>query len=180
MADISEDGIRFLQELYHRCGGDPAGTFSMFEIGQSLGLEREKAGVVGEELIGWGLVEVRSLSGGVAIAQSGIERARQLSGESTNPDDRRIRLGADPVLDEAGRNAVDRLVSRLKSEVDDIGLGFDRLSEIMADLKSIEAQLSSPRPKTALVKEGCRSMIEVLNAAGAAQQSRALKDLLGE
>ncbi len=180
MADISEDGIRFLQELYNRCSGDPAGTFSMFEIGQAIGLEREQAGAVGEELIGWELVEVRTLSGGVAIAESGIERARQLSGESTKPDDRRIRLGADPVLDEAGRNAVDRLVSRLKSEIDDLGLGFDRLSEIMADLKSIEAQLSSPRPKTALVKEGCRSMIEVLNAAGAAQQSRALKDLLGE
>jgi len=180
MGDISENGIRFLLELYKRCGGNPAVTFSMFEIGQDLGLEREKSGAVGEELIGWGLVEVRTLSGGVAIAESGIERARQLSGEIASPDDRRIRLGADPVLDEAGRNAVDRLVSRLKSNIEDLGLGFDRLSEIMADLKSIEAQLSSPRPKTALVKEGFRSMIEVLNAAGAAQQSRELRDLLGE
>lgn len=180
MGDISDDGIRFLQELYNRCGGDLSSTFSMFEIGQALGLEREKAGAVGEELIGWGLVEVRTLSGGVAIAENGIEKALQLRGQSAGQDDRRIRLGAEPVLEEAGRNAVDRLVSRLKSDIDDLGLGFDRLSEIMADLKSIEAQLSSPRPKTALVREGFRSMIEVLNAAGATQQSRALKDLLGE
>ncbi len=180
MGDISEEAILFLQELYRRCGEDPAGTCSMFEIGQALGLEREKAGAIGEELIGSGLVEVRTLSGGVAIAEIGIEKARQLSGPIAGRDDRRIQLGADAVLDEAGRDAVDRVVSRLKSDIDDLGLGFDRLSEIMADLKSIEAQLFSPRPKTAIVREGFRSMLEVLNAAGAAQQSRALKDLLGE
>lgn len=180
MGDISEEATLFLQELYRRYDGNPAGTFSMFEIGQTLGLEREKAGAVGEELIGWGLVEVRTLSGGVAIAESGIEKVRQLSGQSTGQDDHRIRLGADPVLELAGRDAVDCVLSRLKANIGDLSLGFERLSEIMADLKSIEAQLSSPRPKTAIVREGFRSMLEVLEAAGAAQQFRALKELLDE
>ena len=180
MGEISEVGIQFLQELYNRCGGDPAGTFSMFDIGLAVGLEREKAGAVGEELIGWGLVEVRTLSGGVSIAESGIKKVRQLSAGPPGPDGRAVQLGTDPVLEEAGRDAVDRIVTRLKSDIGDLGLGFERLAEVMADIKSIDAQLSSPRPKTAIVREGLRSMLDILKETGAAQQSRAVKDLLGQ
>ena len=180
MMDFSEEAIQFLQELYRQCGGDPTGTFSMFDIGEAVGLDKDRAGAVGEELIGRGLVEVRTLSGGVALAESGIEKARELSGESSEEKGRRPQLGTGPVLDESGLAGGDRVVSRLKSGIDDLGFGFEGLAEMMADLKSIDAQLASPRPKTAVIRECFGSILELLQGAGAADQAREVKQLLGE
>ena len=180
MDDISEDGMLFLQELYRQCTGDAGATFSMFDIGQAVDMDRDKAGTVAEELIGWGYVEVRTLSGGVAIADSGVEKARRLTGEDAESAKSGVQLGAGPLLDAAGAEAAERAVSRLKSGIEALGLGFEPVSEMIADLKSIEAQLSSPRPKTPVVRECFRSILAVLQAAGAAEQSREIKILLGE
>ena len=76
--------------------------------------------------------------------------------------------------------AVDGAAARIKSRIDDLGIGFDGLSELMADLKTIGAQLSSPRPKTAVIRECLRSVIGVLDAGNGAEESRRLQHPLGE
>jgi hypothetical protein len=178
MVDLSEDSKRLLTELFTRTGGDNAATESMFDVGEAAGLDREHAGAAAEELIGWELVEVRTLSGGIAIAEDGVAEANRIMGGGERAEPGAFRLGDDPVLDEGGKAEVDRIVSRLKREAEAFGLGFDRLVEMIADLKTIDAQLTSPRPKTAVVRESFRSILAILDGAG--QSGTDIRQILGE
>ena len=178
MVDLSEDSKRLLTELFTRTGGDNTVTDSMYDVGEAAGLGRERSATAAEELIGWELVEVRTLSGGIAIAENGISEANRIIGGGKSAESGAFRLGDDPVLDDGGKAAVDRIVSRLKVEAESFGLGFDRLAEMIADLKTIDAQLTSPRPKTAVVKESFRSLLAVLDGAG--QSGADIRQILGE
>jgi hypothetical protein len=180
MTDLNENQRRYLAELFTRTGGDTGATVSMFDLGEAIGLDRDEAGSTGEELIGWGLVEVRTLSGGIAISESGVEEVQRMGSAGQEADASGFRLGAAPVIDEAGAKAVDRIVSGIKSRAESLGLGFDRLAEMVADLKTIDVQLASPRPKTAVVREAFRSILAVLEKADAGPESEEIRRLLGQ
>lgn len=180
MTDLSENGSLLFAELFTRTGGDTTATVSMFDLGKAVGLNRDEAGAAGEELIGWDLVEVRTLSGGIAISNSGVDEANKIGIGGTTADGTGFQLGTEPVLDDAGTQAVDRLISRIKTRAESAGLGFERLAEMVADLKSIDAQLTSPRPKTALVKEGFRSILAILETTDAGRECEEIRQLLGQ
>ena len=76
--DIKENLPLFLVELYHRTLGDGSVKVSMFDIGESLGLDRKLTLRTAEELIGTGLVEIKTLSGGIGITADGVTEAQQL------------------------------------------------------------------------------------------------------
>ena len=61
-----------------------------------------------------------------------------------------------------------------------IELDFDGLSELMADLKTIDAQLGSSRPKTAIIRECLRSLKSILEAASEGEILVKVRGLLGE
>ena len=61
-----------------------------------------------------------------------------------------------------------------------LGLDFDGLSEVMADLKSIDAQLGSSRPKTAIIRECFRSIMGVLQKTGDTDSLTPIKTLVGD
>ena len=67
-------------------------------------------------------------------------------------------FGQDTVIDANARQAVEQITTAVKDRVGALGLAFELLSEVMADLKSIDAQLESPKPKTAIVRECFRSL----------------------
>ena len=76
--DIKESLPLFLVELYHRTQGDASVKVSMFDIGESLGLDRTLSLRTAEELIGTGLVEIKTLSGIIGITTDGVTEAQQL------------------------------------------------------------------------------------------------------
>jgi hypothetical protein len=50
----------------------------------------------------------------------------------------------------------------------------------MADLKTIDAQLSSPNPKTAIIRECFRSIVGLLQSMDNDDTLKSVKTLLGE
>ncbi len=58
--------------------GDGSVKVSMFDIGESLGLDRKLSLRTAEELIGTGLAEIKTLSGGIGITADGVTEAQQL------------------------------------------------------------------------------------------------------
>ena len=76
--DIKESLPLFLVELYHRTQGDASVKVSMYDIGESLGLDRTLSLRTAEELIGTGLVEIKTLSGIIGITTDGVTEAQQL------------------------------------------------------------------------------------------------------
>jgi predicted Zn-dependent protease len=135
---------------------------------------------VAETLIGLQLVEIRTLSGGIGISAEGAAEVKDLMGGVLTTDETPGQLNDQPVMDAPGRQAVERVTDALKGQTGNLGLDFDGLSEMMADLKTIEAQLGSARPKTAIIRECLRSIKGLLEAQPENESLLKVKGLLGE
>jgi hypothetical protein len=177
--DIRENMNRFLAELYGLTRGDVSVMVSMYDIGETLGLDRDDCMHTAEELIGTGLVEIKTLNGGVSITADGVAEAHEMGIAVDKQAPPALSPGDTPVIDEAGRSAVEHVADELKSQMGEKGLSFDQLAELMADLKSIDAQLSSPHPKKAIVRECFQSIKDLLKTAGDADASSKVEALLG-
>ena len=152
----------------------------MYDIGEHLGLDRDAASKVAEELIGLQLVEIRTLSGGIGISTEGANEVSSLTGGVSLGDGSPGKLADQFVMDPVSCQGVEQVVGELKSQAGNLGLDFDGLSELMADLKTIDAQLGSSRTKTAIIRECLRSIKEVLDGVGSRDSLAKIRALLGE
>jgi hypothetical protein len=177
--DLNEQEIQFLRRLHEQSGGDASAQASMYAIGESLGLPREVVGTLAEELMGCQLIEIRTLSGGIGWTETGLKAMEALLGPGRTAGKATYRLGETPILEPAGDEAVQRAVAGLKSGVARMDLEYEQLSEVMADLKTIDAQLQSPRPKTAAIRACLQSLYEVLQPVSDAEVLRPVAELLG-
>ena len=176
--EVDETGRQFMVRLFEQIHGDSSVQVSMYDIGKLLGLERDAASKVAESLMGLQLVEIRTLSGGIGISATGLEMVQNLIGPMAPDAGASIKLGNERLLSSAVRQAVEQIVAEVKDQTGTLGLDFDTLTELMADLKTIDAQLGSSQPKTAIVRECLRSMAATAkNSAGNALYGR-LKAML--
>jgi hypothetical protein len=160
----SPEARNYLAELYQRTAGDVSVQVSMYEVGAAVDMEKTAAGKLAEDLIGDGLVEVKTLSGGIGITALGIEhvQAAGLAGGAAAP----VALGDSPLLEGENKAAVVSLVRDIKSAVSQQSAPYDSLEEMVIDIKTLEVQLLSPRPKTAIVREILLSMGQALKSIG--------------
>jgi hypothetical protein len=144
-------GRVFLQELYNRAEGDFEAQISMYDIGTDLGLEKNEASAEAQDLFIEGLAEMKTLSGGMGITQKGLDAL----GMDVTPkkEAQSYSLGSGPVLDDQGKKSVYELLDKIKADLDNKALSFDLMEEIVIDLKTIEVQMLSPNPKTAIIRE---------------------------
>ena len=177
MEGLSRD---FLISVFEKTKGDTSEQVSMYDIGESLSLERDDASNVATELIGLQLIEIRTLSGGIGITAEGAEKAQQLLGGQGFSESAVSKLGVDPILDAGGQQSIEKATTELKNRLGSLGVDFDTLSELTADLKTIDAQLGSSRPKTAIVRECLRSLKDALARSGNQKDIGQIHILLGE
>jgi len=177
--EIDITGQQFLIQLFEQTKGDSTSQVSMYDIGDQLGLDRDIASAVAQELIGSMLVEIRTLSGGIGISADGSQMAQKLIGPAESSSDEFAELDDAPLLNTSGRQAVEKIASDLKVQTGSLGLDFDTLTELMADLKTIDAQLGSSRPKTAIIRACLRSILAVLTNSGDNQISERIRRLVG-
>lgn len=157
--DLSPPSRQFLEDLYARTGDDAGAQISMYELGAAMGLEREESRITAEDLMAAGLLEIRTLSGGVALSEAG--RALFSDNDAGETDSEDERLGGVSPMDTRQRELVEQTLTRLKADIGSLDLAFETLAEMVADVRTIEAQLASPRPKTAAVRvclEGLRDL----------------------
>lgn len=179
-SELDESGQQFLIQLFEQTGGDPSVQVSMYEVGEGLGLDRDASSRVAEMLIGLQLAEIRTLSGGIGISAEGAGEVKRLMDGSVAPGDSPGKLTDQPVMDPVNCQGVEQVAGELKSQAGNLGLDFDGLSELMADLKTVDAQLGSSRPKTAIIRECLRSIKETLEALTNADSLEKVKRLLGQ
>jgi hypothetical protein len=176
---IKEDEQKFLAELFKQTKGDISGQVSMYTVGAALEMDKELSKRTAEELIGWNLAEIRTLSGGIGITSEGVEEAKKL-GAGGFQEEGAVRLGNAAVTDDNARQAIEKIINDLKNRTGKLGLDFNALTELMADLKTIDAQLTSSKPKTAIFRECFRSVRGVLKNTADADTVRQISGLLGE
>ncbi len=84
------------------------------------------------------------------------------------------------IIDEGDRQNLKTLVGRLRSEIGQIPLDEDEKQEVEAEIRTIEAQLSSPQPKSPIIKTALQSAQRVLEGAAGNVAGSGLTNLFGE
>jgi hypothetical protein len=174
---MQPDEQAFLSALYQKTEGDTAKQLSMYEIGEAMGLDKTQSSRLAETLMAENMVEIRSLSGAIALSQTGKEEIEGLAGDAGSVP--AIRLGEEPVVEEGARQGVEAVVAEIKNHIMDMALDFEALTELVADLRSIDAQLFSPKPKTAIIRELFKSIESVIENAQAKESLGQVRALLG-
>ncbi len=170
---LSENQQRFMEELYRQAEGNTSAKVETAAVGQAMGLEKADAGRLSEELIGRGLVEIRTLSGGISLTPEGAELVKA-------DDDKQAAagLGKGPLLEEAGRIILEALLAKVKTDLAG-GADFDLLAAAVADIRTIEAQLGSPRPRTAVIRSALEALAADVEQAGIKDRPAEIKALAG-
>ncbi len=176
MDAITPEAERYLNKLYQLTEGNAGAQVSMFEVGAAVGLEKEAARRLAEDLIAEGFVEIKTLSGGIGITAQGIDTAQPAGriGAGTTLD-----LGNGPLVEENGRQTLERLLDEIKNSLASGATPYGRLEEMVMDIKTIEIQLLSPRPKTAVIREVLRSLQDGLAVSGAATLAAEVEKMIG-
>ena len=177
-SDLDDLSQQFLITLFEQTQGDVSIQVSMYDIGELLGMDRAMASGVAQELMGRQLAEIRTLSGAIGISSDGAAKIQSLMGPPASTPSKSEQLGDAPVLTSGGRQAVTQIVSALKDQTGSLGLDFDTLGELIADLKTMEAQLDSSRPKTAIIRECLRSVLDVVEKAEDRQMAGRVRQLV--
>jgi hypothetical protein len=155
---LPEISLLFFRSLFIRTGGNIQKQVSMHEIGSEAGLDKSASKTVAEELMSLGLIDIRTLSGGIGLTEEGTLEAQNRFADVPSISAGNIKLGNDPVVSEKNRATITDILTDLKPRIGKLGMAFDDLTELIADIQSLEAQMQSSRPKTAIVRECFRSM----------------------
>jgi len=177
---LDEHSRQFLIQLFEQTNGDPSARASMYEVGESLGMDRDTSCRVAETLMGLQLIEIRTLSGAIGISSDGAEEIKGLMGDIALTGISPGKLSDQPIMDQIGCQAVQQVAGEIKSRAGKLVLDFDGLSALMADLKTIEAQLDSSKPKTAIIRECLCSLKENLEDSAEKEILVKIRGLLGD
>lgn len=177
MDDISK---KFLLHIFKQADGDVSASVSMYDIGSDMGIEKDQASSITQFLVGEGLLELVSLSGLVCLTEQGITEL-VASGMINTSDDKTVVFIKDTyILDKHVHQAVELLVAQIKCFVSHEGMDYELLEELLADIKTIDVQLLSPRPKTAIIKLCMGSIELVIEKTKAEKLLYQIRNILGK
>ncbi len=177
MATEEDKGKEYLDQLYRLTGGDTQAQVSMYEVGAAIGLEKNAAGSLAEELMVLGQADLRTLAGAISITLDGLA-AIGITVAAPQSTDSGFHLGKGPVADDHDRKTMQQVVEEIKKSVAGLQLEYILLEEIVLDLKTIEVHLLSPKPKISILREIIRSVHAALAAAHADETAALLKNLI--
>jgi hypothetical protein len=146
----------FLAQLNTMTGGDPEAQVSMHEVGVALGLGEDEAGQMAETLFIGGHAELKTLSGGIGITALGLEALGIKPDAST--DDAALSLSYETILNDQDKENVDTLLSEIKSVLVSGLKEYETLESVVMDIKTIEVQMLSLSPKTAVIRAVIKSI----------------------
>lgn len=152
----------------------------MHDIGNEVGLDKTASKSVSEELMSLGLIDIRTLSGGIGLTEEGLTEARNLFADIAGTGSSFTTLGKHPVIGEKVAPAVIDTINHLKIMVGKLGLAYDDLTELIADIQTIDAQMRSSRPKTAIVRECFRSIQTSIGRTDETDMFNRIKSFLSE
>lgn len=150
--DMNDAEVRdYLLEVYNQTQGDQEKQVAMQDVGLALGMDKDQAGALGQDLVVEGLVDLKTLAGGISLTSQGLEML-QKGGYITVSVKDSFQISGGPVINEADRQSIEKIVEKIKQAVSQKSAPFEDLEEIVVDLKTLEVYLLSPKPKTSIVR----------------------------
>ncbi|MCP3873745.1 MAG: hypothetical protein GY699_11385 [Desulfobacteraceae bacterium] len=154
----------FLYELYTMTQDDMDVQVSMYDVGSALGLEKDDASAMAENLFIQGVAELKTLSGGIGITRQGLEALDVKVAPKSNGEV--LTLGTSTIIEDQGQKALEKILQEIKKCLAQTQQPYEQLEEIVIDIKTIETQMLSPTPKTAIIREILRSLHNSLKISG--------------
>jgi len=168
----------YLETVFDKCNRDTQQQVSMYEAGEAIGLEKNEAGSLAEDLMVEGLLELKSLAGNVSLTVEGLAMLGISSQDSLHHTDE-FRLSRETIVNEADLTLIQQLIDDTKKVTGTQPLEFALLEEIVFDLKTLEVQLLSPQPKTAIIREILGSIQNTLTEAQLTETAEKIACSLG-
>lgn len=182
--------FQFLRRLWELTGGDESKLFSMFGIGEELGFDEDSTAKIEQYLHGEKLIN-HILTCGTHDREIGISHlgVRAVEGDLYNPDrptqyfpaainitsigtmtDSQLQIDSPRATQVAtvNENRYEELkgvIQSLKESIDQFGIDQQQKSELQADIQTIEAQISSSKPKATIITECLGSIKRILEGA---------------
>jgi len=151
----------------------------MHEIGSEAGLDKSASKTVAEELMSLGLIDIRTLSGGIGLTEEGVHEAQNRFVDIASGGAGK-KLGNHPVVGEEIVAVITDILINLKPRIGKLGMAYEDLTELLADIQTIEAQMRSSSPKTAIIRECLRSMQLSLTRAKETETLFRIKSFLAD
>ena len=186
---------QFMNELYEMADSSRTNYVKTSEIAKRLGLvfdwgkDRDEVLAIVNHLEDKGLIEATEEGGDVRLTHSGIlevelahsqpdEPTQHLAPMSvvykisahtiTNSQFQQGSPGATQSLTVIGpdhQQQLEGIVQSLKASIDDLGLGEEDKAELEAEVRTLEAQVASPKPKKEIVRPSLQSAKHILEGA---------------
>ena len=139
----------FLYELYKQANDHEFSHVSMHSVGANIGMDKTDATALAEELMINELVELKTLAGEIGITSAGLEFL-QMNNMIADENATSYELSGEPVLTDGDQKIIHEILSALKLELVKGTSKYEHLEEAVVDIKTLEVQLLSPYPKTAI------------------------------
>lgn len=154
----------FLYQLFTATVGDPDNQAASHDIGAALGLEPDESGEIAQNLCIMGFAELKTLSGDVGITVQGLKEINQKAPAGSSAATASLSQG--PVLDPEDIKTMTSILEAIKEKTAPASLSYEKTEEIVIDIKTIEIQMLSPRPKTEIIKATLQSLKQGLSDLG--------------
>ena len=178
--------FRFLKALYDRVGDNIATAHHYSWLADDIGLDHPSAGRFAQHLHSQGLLSLTT-DGQVRITHIGV---REIEAAVTKPQlptqhfpayviniqtmtNSSIQQGTQHsssviIVNQNEVQSLKQLVTHIRESADKIPLSSQERTEMEAEFRTLESQLSSPKPKHVIVSESLRTLRTILENAGAA------------
>ncbi len=170
----------FLYELYQQTEGDLEGQLSMHTVGEALGLDKDAAGALAQDLMMAELVELRTLAGGISLTEKGLAALRDKGMVAAGGPGEVEKLSGEEVLNEYDRGILDMVIAEIRTTVAEVEMGFEDLEAMVIDIKTIEVQLLSKAAKVAVIAAVLRSLQSSFSRLRQEKLAQKIENLLAE
>lgn len=190
LEDKLKQRLQFLLELYKLTDGNTTSMVSMWDIGKTLGFDRDTTIKVVQYLQGEGLLDYKALGGIIGITHRGVMEVEESMKNKEKPTEHfppliniisaqniimthsTVQQGHSltqyTTIDETNKKNLNDIVKELKELVGKSKIDSEKEAELAADTKTIETQLLSPKPKTRIIVDALASVKNVVQGVAAA------------
>lgn len=189
---IKQRSFEFLNKLYESTNGDPALERSVSAIETELGLDKKTVNNILDYLRDKGLIEQKPLDDEkISIMPKGIREIKEalaqpdkltghfrpilidtvnvinVTGDITTSQIQQASSGATQklIISSDKKEKIIKEIESLKKAIEQYSIQQEQRSEINAEIRTIQEQLKSPKPKFKIISECGRSMRNVLEGA---------------
>jgi hypothetical protein len=167
--------------LYEETGGDEHAMVGMIDIGQRLGFDQSYTSRIVDYLAGEGLVDYRALGGLIGITHYGVVEAEESllrGGPSLNQSTPGATTIRPSVRVKVDRERLIHSLGLIKAELPTLQLSHADMTDLLADVRTVEAQLGSSQPNDFIVREALIPVRYVLAGAGRTHLSDDLRQII--